>query len=148
MQPHSVFEALQLAIGPVILISACGMLLLSMTNRLGRAIDRARLLIREAKATGPAQITILVRRARWIRTSILFIAICIFLTALLILTLFTSVLLPFDLTGAVAGLFIASISSLGVSLVYFMMDIFRSLRAMEADLEGIHEKRGNGTAEP
>jgi hypothetical protein len=30
------------AIGPVILISGVGLLLLTMTNRLGRAIDRAR----------------------------------------------------------------------------------------------------------
>ena len=30
---------LQMAIGPVILISGVGLLLLSMTNRLGRAID-------------------------------------------------------------------------------------------------------------
>ena len=35
---------LQIAVGPVILISGVGLLLLSMTNRLGRAIDRARIL--------------------------------------------------------------------------------------------------------
>ncbi|MCH8539186.1 MAG: DUF2721 domain-containing protein [Opitutales bacterium] len=33
---------LQLATSPAILVSACGLLLLSMTNRLGRAIDRSR----------------------------------------------------------------------------------------------------------
>ena len=33
---------LQTAIGPVILISGVGLLLLTMTNRLGRVIDRAR----------------------------------------------------------------------------------------------------------
>ena len=32
---------LQIAIGPAILISGVGLLLLSMTNRLGRVIDRA-----------------------------------------------------------------------------------------------------------
>ena len=50
MDSHSVFQALQLAVSPVILISAYGLLLLSMTNRLGRAIDRARLLVREGAA--------------------------------------------------------------------------------------------------
>ena len=35
---------LQMAVGPVILISGVGLLLLSMTNRLGRVIDRSRLL--------------------------------------------------------------------------------------------------------
>ena len=41
---------LQIAIGPVILISGVGLLLLSMTNRLGRAIDRARILRQELRA--------------------------------------------------------------------------------------------------
>jgi hypothetical protein len=43
---------LQLAVGPVILISGVGLLLLSFTNRLGRLIDRARLLHRE-RLSGP-----------------------------------------------------------------------------------------------
>lgn len=34
--------SLQIAIGPVILVSGVSLLLLSMTNRLGRVIDRAR----------------------------------------------------------------------------------------------------------
>ncbi|MSU48902.1 MAG: DUF2721 domain-containing protein [Opitutus sp.] len=44
---------LQLAIGPVILISGVGLLLLTMTNRFGRLLDRSRLLNRES-AAGPA----------------------------------------------------------------------------------------------
>ena len=36
---------LQTAIGPMILISGIGLLLLTMTNRLGRAIDRTRTLV-------------------------------------------------------------------------------------------------------
>ena len=39
---HDIVPVLQIAIGPVILISGVGLLLLTMTNRLGRAIDRAR----------------------------------------------------------------------------------------------------------
>ena len=35
---------LQSAVGPVILISGVGLLLLSMTNRFGRVVDRARIL--------------------------------------------------------------------------------------------------------
>ena len=36
---------LQTAIGPMILISGLGLLLLTMTNRLGRIIDRSRALL-------------------------------------------------------------------------------------------------------
>ena len=46
------------AIGPVILISGVGLLLLSMTNRFGRIIDRSRILAHEMRS-GSA------RRGRW-----------------------------------------------------------------------------------
>ena len=39
---EQIIPELRDAIGPVILISGVGLLLLTMTNRLGRAIDRAR----------------------------------------------------------------------------------------------------------
>ena len=40
---HEIVPVLQVATGPVILISGIGLLLLTMTNRLGRTIDRARI---------------------------------------------------------------------------------------------------------
>ena len=68
---------LQTAIGPTILISGVGLLLLTMTNRLGRAIDRARILAGEIptpteaeNAIVTAQLQILRRRARIIRLAI------------------------------------------------------------------------------
>src|SRR3954467_13862124 len=86
---------LQTAIGPVILISGVGLLLLTMTNRLGRAIDRARQLKNELAArTGPereqtlAQVTILFRRAKIIRLSITLAATSAALAAVLIVALF------------------------------------------------------------
>jgi hypothetical protein len=42
MTLDQLIPVLQMAIGPTILISGVGMLLLVMTNRLGRTIDRAR----------------------------------------------------------------------------------------------------------
>jgi hypothetical protein len=131
MQTHTVFEALQLAVSPAILISACGLLLLSMTNRLGRAIDRARILFQESRASGESQIHILVRRARWIRSAILYNVISMFLTALLIPVLFISIFINADAALFISFLLIASMTCLGISLVYFTVDIFSSLRAME-----------------
>lgn len=135
MQAPTVFDALQLAVSPVIMISAYGMLLLSMTNRLGRAIDRARQLSREPEAKRRIQVEILAKRARWIRLSILFTAIAIFLVALLVLILFLGVFVHVDLKLAVSVLFVASLVSLIVSLVFLIADIFVSLRAMETELK-------------
>ena len=133
MDSHSVFQALQLAVSPVILISAYGLLLLSMTNRLGRAIDRARLLVREGAAKDD-QIAIITRRAGWIRSAIVFTSLALIAAALLVLVLFASIYLPVDTAPIVAVLFIGSVVSLVIGLAYFLIDIFGSLHAMQAEL--------------
>ncbi|NNC90017.1 MAG: DUF2721 domain-containing protein [Akkermansiaceae bacterium] len=135
MSPTSVFEALQLAICPVILISAYGLLLLSLTNRLGRAIDRARLLLRDENLHSDLQVMILMRRARWIRLSILFIVVAIVSAASLVLVLFTSVFLQIDAKLIVWALFAASLFSLVVALSYFISEVFYSLSALEAEFD-------------
>jgi len=48
---HELIPVLQVAIGPVILISGIGLLLLGMTNRYGRTIDRARELAQVRRAS-------------------------------------------------------------------------------------------------
>lgn len=135
MQPPSVFDALELAVGPVILISACGLLLLTMTNRLGRAIDRSRQMAQEPELERREQIEILLHRAGLIRAAILGSAVCILLTAFLVLTLFVSVFVPFKVSWVVAGLFGGSLISLIASLGYFIADISLSLKAMEREIE-------------
>ncbi len=65
--------------------------------------------------------------------------IAIFLTALLVLALFLSVILGFEVRLLVSSLFILSVSCLGVSLWFFLADIFGSLRALEANLDLMSE---------
>ena len=79
---QDVIPQLRDAIGPVILISGVGLLLLSFTNRLGRAIDRARLLDaelpkRDESERGPvrAQISIIYRRAKIAGTGSFLVAV-------------------------------------------------------------------------
>src|SRR5512138_3502742 len=103
---------LQIAVGPVILISGVGLLLLSMTNRLGRAIDRARILRGEWSQAEPtvqkrttAQLHILWRRADIIRKSIFLASLSLLLAACLIITLFAAALLRWDAGGLIVVLF-------------------------------------------
>ena len=140
MESRDVFQALQLAVSPVILISAYGLLLLSMTNRLGRAIDRARQLVREGSAK-EEQIVIIARRAVWIRSAIVFTSLALIAAALLVLVLFASVLLPVGIAPAVSVLFIGSLVCLVIGLSYFLVDIFGSLHAMKAELSSISSRR-------
>ncbi len=143
MEARNVFEALQLAVSPVILISAYGLLLLSMTNRLGRAIDRARQLVREGSPVKEEQITIIARRAVRIRSAIVFTSLALIAAALLVLVLFGSVHLTINIASVVAVLFIGSLVSLVIGLTYFLVDIFASLHAMQAELESALSATGN-----
>jgi len=143
LEARNVFEALQLAVSPVILISAYGLLLLSMTNRLGRAIDRARQLVREGSPGKEEQITIIARRAVWIRSAIVFTSLALIAAALLVLVLFGSVHLTINIAPVVAVLFIGSLVSLVIGLTYFLVDIFASLHAMQAELESARSATGN-----
>src|SRR5881394_3058968 len=86
---------LQVAIGPVILISGVGLLLLTLTNRFGRAVDRSRQLFREMKEGTDqdrqrlaGQVEILYHRAGLIRMSIIAAAVSVLLAAVLIIVLF------------------------------------------------------------
>ena len=138
---RELIPVLQVAIGPVILISGVGLLLLSMTNRLGRAIDRSRQLeseLREATETDrarlAAQVEILYRRARVIRLSITMAAFSLLLVAVLIIVLFLSVLMKLEVAVAITLLFICCMACLIVSLVAFLRDIQLSLQALKLEL--------------
>lgn len=132
---------LQTAVGPAILVSGTGLLLLTMTNRLGRAIDRARVMGPQLAGAAPAtravmeaQIGIIWRRARQIRTAIAFAAGSALLAAVLVIVLFVTALAGVAATAAIATLFIACMASLVVSLTIFLYDVNRSLLALRLEL--------------
>jgi hypothetical protein len=132
---------LQIAIGPVILISGVGLLLLSLTNRFGRAVDRSRQIMRELRDANDAdrlrlsgQVTILYQRARLIQVSIILATVSVLLAAVLIITLFLTALMKLDSVQLVIALFICCLLSLIVSLAVFIMDIRLSLKALRLEL--------------
>jgi len=134
---------LQTAIGPVILISGVGLLLLSMTNRLSRVIERARNLLATSEATeGPArerlleQIDILWGQARLIRLSILLAAASVLCAAFLIIVLFVTALFGLEDAWLISIIFVCCMISLIASLFAFIADINRSLSAFKVELYG------------
>lgn len=138
---HELIPVLQVAIGPVILISGVGLLLLTLTNRFARAVDRSRLLVRELREVeGPdqhrlaGQIANLYRRARLIRLSITMAAVSVLLAAVLIIALFITALLKLEVGPLISVLFIFCMLSLIVSLGAFILDIHHSLVALKLEL--------------
>jgi hypothetical protein len=147
---EQIIPELRDAVGPVILISGVGLLLLTMTNRLGRAIDRARLLTNKLAAlTGreraqtQAQVDIIFRRAKIIRLAILFSVTSALLAAVLVVTLFLIAWSGGQQAWPAVIVFITCLGSLCVSLVAFICDINLSLHALKLELEGA--KPTNGT---
>jgi hypothetical protein len=141
---HEIVPLLQVAIGPVILISGIGLLLLTMTNRLGRAIDRARLLKAELSKRGDAereqvlaQVAILYRRARVVRLSITLAALSALLASVLIITLFVTALFQWEAGLPASLIFIACLGALFASLVAFIYDINLALHALRLELKGV-----------
>jgi hypothetical protein len=126
---------LSLSITPVALISGVGLLLLSMTNRLGRIIDRSRVLAAaEAAEESREEMRILLRRARTMLLSIAFIATSIFLAALMVVTLFAMHFLVADLGTLILLLFGGCLASLVASIAFFLIDIFISIRWLRVSL--------------
>ncbi len=138
-----IIPVLQTAIGPAILISGTGLLLLTMTNRLGRAIDRARILAHDLpakpeviRAKNEAQLCILWRRAKLIRLAITLAGGSALLAVALIVGLFLSALLRLNSAPVIGVLFILCVVSLGGSLWIFIRDINQSLAALRLELDG------------
>ncbi len=132
---------LQMAIGPVILISGIGLLLLSMTNRLGRVIDRSRTLsearhkgTREEQAHLRSQLDVLSHRAGLVRLAISLATLSLLLAAVLVIALFLAALLKLEIAISVAVLFVVCMGLLIGSLVLFLRDINLALAALKLEI--------------
>jgi len=133
---------LQLSVSPVILISGVGLLLLTLTNRFGRMVDRARVLNRELiqqsseDANIKAQIGILQRRAAILRLSIVLGVTTVLLAAVLILALFVSALFKIEAGLLLIVIFCIGQLSLIGSMLAFIRDTNLSMVAIRLELGG------------
>ncbi|HTI70116.1 MAG TPA: DUF2721 domain-containing protein [Candidatus Limnocylindria bacterium] len=141
MRLEQILPVLQLAVSPVILISGVGLLLLSMTNRFGRVVDRLRAQAELRRRSTPSeqgrismQMDILGVRCRLVRSAIWFAASSLLLAAVMVIALFVVALMRWEAAGLLVGLFVACLLSLIVSLVYFLRDINLSLRALDLEV--------------
>ena len=110
---------LMTAIGPAILVSAVGMLLLTLTNRLGRVIDRTRALAAVVTRDSPsgsntarAQLDVMWRRARLIRLSIALACTSALCAGLLVMALFLAALVHLEIAWLIALLFLTCLGTL------------------------------------
>ena len=151
MPTASVVQILTASIAPVIVISGIGLLLLSITNRYGRAIDRARLLMRELENgdADSAEVRHLEQqmnhthlRARLLRASMTYSSVSIFFVTLTILALFADQVFQLHLDFVAVPFFALCLISLVISIYYSIRDISVSLAALEMELSSVRSTLG------
>ena len=130
-------RVIQLSVAPVFLISGVGALLAVLSARLGRTIDRARVLEATfANADETAQprireeLNILSRRAKLIYRAIAFGTTCALLVCFVIVSLFISAMGHFPISLIVGTLFIAAMVALIAALLSFMREVFLATRVL------------------
>ncbi len=142
MNVDSIQELLQSSISPVVLISGIGLLLLSMTNRIGRVIDRVRQLTDEKRIVEPGmermlhmQIENLYKRAKNLRSGILLMIGSVLMAALIIITLFAGRLFELPITVIIVLEFFLCLAALIASLLYYIKDIGLTLKALDYKID-------------
>lgn len=133
---------LQACITPVALISGVGILVLTLTNRLGRIVDKIRILCSALEKESVMreddkkfQIKILYKRAKLIRTSIALITLSIICSSLIIPVLAVSILGGFDIQVFGYLFFSISIISFIFSAIFFFSDVTLSLKALKLEIK-------------
>jgi Protein of unknown function (DUF2721) len=126
-----VAHVIQLAIAPVFLLTAVGTLLNVLTNRLGRTVDRRRVLVAAlpqldaAEADrARAELSCNERRTRLTYVSISLAVLSALLICLLIAIAFVDALVTIDLGQLVVILFVLALLALIGSLTAFLREIF------------------------
>jgi uncharacterized integral membrane protein len=130
--PMDIAHVIQQAVAPVFLLSGVAAMLVVLTNRLARVIDRARqfekdyhdLPAGEERHDMRRRLAVLSRRSRLSNLAITLCTLCALLICLLIVTLFVSALLDVSASRWIAGLFIVAMLALIGGLLTFLQEIF------------------------
>lgn len=137
IQLGDISHTIQLSIAPVFLLTGVGTKLAVLTNRLGRIIDRSRVLEARITAAGEAsceeeyaELAELNRRAHLINRAITLSTSCGLLVCVVIAALFIGDALHLTLASFIAPCFVIAMFSLIGSFVYFLREILVATRAL------------------
>lgn len=136
-------QTIQLSVAPVFLLAGIGALLNVVTSRLGRAVDRARILeerltTRESPPDAPRfrdELMVLDRRMLLAQRSITLCSLSALLVCVLVATLFLVVLADLNAGGLVAILFIAAMIALIGGLSLFLAEVTLATRMLRVRAE-------------
>ena len=135
---------IQLAVAPVFLLTAIGTILSALNNRLGRIVDRRRVLQERLRRgdTGDAEglkedvyeLELLARRIGLIYHAIVMAIICALFICLLVASAFVGVFVAFDFTRLIGTLFILAMFALIGSLWLLLREVFLAVKVGHHDI--------------
>ena len=140
----SIAHQIQLSIAPVFLLSGIGAMLAVMTSRLGRIVDRSRVL-EECAANNAGQVTaaianelgVLYRRSKFISLSITLCTLTALLICAVIGALFLDGVLSFAFSGVVTTLFLTATGTFFLGLLMFLREVLLATHTVRIDLRGV-----------
>ncbi|HTT08575.1 MAG TPA: DUF2721 domain-containing protein [Gammaproteobacteria bacterium] len=141
MQPDSavstISHVIQLSVAPVFLLAGVAGMLNVVTNRLGRIVDRFRVLestLPEADEDRKAQLHVelarLSQRARLVHWAIILCTLCALLISSVVAVLFLDSFLTVNISSIIAGLFIAAMLALIGGLLCFLREVAVATRTL------------------
>jgi Protein of unknown function (DUF2721) len=124
-------RVIQLAVAPVFLLTAIGTILGALNVRLGRVVDRRRVvqerlhsLNEEMAKEARVELALLARRSRLIYHAIFAAVTAALLVCLVVASAFVGALLTVELARLVAVLFVLAMGALIICLAIFLREIF------------------------
>jgi uncharacterized protein DUF2721 len=133
----SIAHVIQLSIAPVFLLTAVGAMLGVLSNRLSRAVDRARTLEGRVKTVAGdeqslmrRQLSVLSRRIRMIYHAMVLCALCALLICSVIVALFASTLAGTVLAVPIAVLFVAAMLAFIGALLLFLREVHLAITTL------------------
>ncbi|MBK7324731.1 MAG: DUF2721 domain-containing protein [Propionivibrio sp.] len=135
MEPHltDIARVIQLAVAPVFLLTAIATLISAMNTRLGRIVDRRRVIQTRLKESDQPEarneLAKLARRTRLVYYSIFCAVFAALLVCLVVAGAFLGALIAVNLSRMVATLFIAAMLAIIAALGLFLREIYLAVRA-------------------
>ncbi len=144
---NDLVKLFQACIAPVTMISGAGLLLMSMTNRYARSIDRIRILVKDYEMAVlddrdkiAEQIVLLYMRSDLLKNVILLSSASIFSIVVTILCLFSIAFLHWKLETIAILTFAASAICLLFSMALFIQEVIISLNALRIEVRTFLDK--------
>lgn len=138
----TIAHVIEISVAPVFLLAGISGLLMVLTNRLARTIDRSRSLqvatgkrlLPEHKVSIDSEMASLLKRSRFINLSIGLATASALLVCLVIIMLFLGSLTSINVAQIVASLFIVCMVVLSVAFSCFLAEVFIASRTLRASL--------------